>query len=60
MPARAAVGRIVFVVRIGIPWEYLPKQFGCSGMAFWHRSTEACWSGCRRRGRSTGAGRNTG
>ena len=37
VPDRAALAGIVFVLRTGIPWEYLPKQFGCSGMTCWRR-----------------------
>ncbi len=36
-PDRAALTGIIFVLRTGIPWEYLPKQFGCSGMTCWRR-----------------------
>jgi transposase len=29
---------ILFVLRTGIPWEYLPKEMGCgSGMTCWRR-----------------------
>lgn len=28
---------ILFVLRTGIPWEYLPAQFGCCGMTCWRR-----------------------
>src|ERR687887_1608493 len=34
---RAALAGILFVLRTGIPWEYLPRQFGCSGMTCWRR-----------------------
>ena len=34
---RAALAGILSVLRTGIPWEYLPKQFGCSGMTCWRR-----------------------
>ena len=37
VPARAALAGIIFVLRTGIPWEYLPRQFGCSGMTCWRR-----------------------
>jgi transposase len=37
VPDRAALAGIIFVLRTGIPWEYLPKQFGCSGMTCWRR-----------------------
>ena len=35
VPDRTALTGIVFVLRTGIPWEYLPEQFGCSGMTCW-------------------------
>ncbi len=28
---------ILFVLITGIPWEYLPAQFGCCGMTCWRR-----------------------
>ena len=28
---------IIFVLRSGIPWEMLPREFGCSGMTCWRR-----------------------
>ena len=32
---------IVFVLRTGIPWEYLPQEMGCgSGMTCWRRLKE--------------------
>src|SRR5688500_11014893 len=35
---RAALAGIVFVLRTGIPWEYLPPEMGCgSGMTCWRR-----------------------
>lgn len=35
---RAALTGILFVLRTGIPWEYLPKEMGCgSGMTCWRR-----------------------
>ena len=37
VPDRIAPTGIVFVLRTGIPWEYLPEQFGCSGMTCWRR-----------------------
>jgi transposase len=33
-PDRAALTGIVFVLRTGIPWEYVPAELGCSGMVF--------------------------
>ncbi|MEK8088230.1 IS5 family transposase [Thermithiobacillus plumbiphilus] len=38
LPDRAALTGILFVLRTGIPWEYLPKEMGCgSGMTCWRR-----------------------
>ncbi len=37
VPDRAALTGIIFVLKTGIPWEYLPKPFGCSGMTCWRR-----------------------
>src|SRR5439155_11311003 len=35
---RAALGGILFVLKTGIPWEYLPQEMGCgSGMTCWRR-----------------------
>jgi transposase len=35
---RAALSGILFVLKTGIPWEYLPKEMGCgSGMTCWRR-----------------------
>lgn len=35
---RRALTGILFVLRTGIPWEYLPKEMGCgSGMTCWRR-----------------------
>jgi transposase len=35
---RSALGGILFVLKSGIPWEYLPKEMGCgSGMTCWRR-----------------------
>ena len=35
--ARACLGGILFVLFTGIPWEYLPREFGCCGMTCWRR-----------------------
>jgi transposase len=32
VPARATLEGIVYVLRSGIPWRMLPKEFGCSGV----------------------------
>ena len=35
---RAALTGILFVLRTGLPWEYLPVEMGCgSGMTCWRR-----------------------
>jgi transposase len=35
---RAALAGILFVLRTGIGWEYLPREMGCgSGMTCWRR-----------------------
>jgi transposase len=35
--ARQCLAGIVFVLFTGIPWEYLPREFGCCGMTCWRR-----------------------
>ena len=41
MPDRAALTGILFVLRTGMPWEYLPAEMGCgSGMSCWRRLHE--------------------
>src|ERR1700712_6153451 len=38
LPDRAALTGILFVLRTGLPWEYLPAEMGCgSGMTCWRR-----------------------
>lgn len=38
VPDRSALIGIVFVLKTGIPWEYLPQEMGCgSGMTCWRR-----------------------
>jgi transposase len=38
IPDRAALTGILFVLRTGCPWEYLPQEMGCgSGMTCWRR-----------------------
>ena len=38
VPDRACLAGIIFVLRTGIPWEYLPQEMGCgSGMTCWRR-----------------------
>jgi len=35
---RAALTGILFVLKTGLPWEYLPQEMGCgSGMSCWRR-----------------------
>ena len=35
---RKALTGILFVLKTGIPWEYLPQELGCgSGMTCWRR-----------------------
>jgi transposase len=39
---RRVLTGIVFVLKTGIPWEYLPQEMGCgSGMTCWRRLREA-------------------
>lgn len=38
---RQALTGILFVLKTGIPWEYLPQELGCgSGMTCWRRLRE--------------------
>ncbi len=38
VPDRVCLTGIVFVLKTGIPWEYLPREMGCgSGMTCWRR-----------------------
>ena len=38
VPDRAALAGIIFVLKTGIPWEYLPRELGCgSGVTCWRR-----------------------
>jgi len=35
---RQALTGILFVLKMGMPWEYLPRELGCgSGMTCWRR-----------------------
>ena len=35
---RACLAGIIFVLKTGIPWEYLPREMGCGcGMTCWRR-----------------------
>src|SRR5947209_12707633 len=41
VPDRAALSGIIFVLKTGIPWEYLPREMGSgSGMTCWRRLRE--------------------
>lgn len=41
VPHRAALTGILFVLKTGLPWEYLPAEMGCgSGMTCWRRLHE--------------------
>ena len=38
VPDRACLTGILFVLKSGVPWEYLPQEMGCgSGMTCWRR-----------------------
>src|SRR5204862_6765598 len=38
VPDRAALTGILFVLKTGLPWEWLPRELGCgSGMMCWRR-----------------------
>ena len=38
VPDRAALTGMLFVLKTGLPWEYLPQEMGCgSGMTCWRR-----------------------
>jgi transposase len=38
VPDRACLTGIIFVLKTGVPWEYLPQELGCgSGMTCWRR-----------------------
>lgn len=43
VPDRVALKGILFVLRTGLPWEYLPREMGCSGMTCWRRLRD--WQG---------------
>jgi transposase len=34
---RSALEGIIYVLKSGIPWRMLPKEFGCSGVTCWRR-----------------------
>ena len=37
---RAVLSGIIYVLRTGIAWEHLPREFGCSGVTCWRRLRE--------------------
>ena len=37
VPARVSLSGIVYVLKTGIPWGLLPREFGCSGVICWRR-----------------------
>ena len=38
VPDRACLTGILFILKTGTPWEYLPREMGCgSGMTCWRR-----------------------
>lgn len=49
---RLALAGIIFGLRSGIPWEMLPREFGCSGMTCWRRLRDwqaaGVWAGFHR------------
>ena len=52
-PDRACLTGIVFVLKTGIQWEYLPQEMGCgSGMTCWRRLRDwqraGVWRGLHR------------
>jgi transposase len=53
LPDRACLTGIVFVLKTGIQWEYLPQEMGCgSGMTCWRRLRDwqraGVWRGLHR------------
>jgi transposase len=53
IPDRACLTGIVFVLKTGIEWEYLPQEMGCgSGMTCWRRLRDwqaaGVWAGLHR------------
>jgi len=50
VPDRAVLTGIIFVLKTGIQWEYLPQEMGCgSGMTCWRRLREWQRAGVWRR-----------
>ena len=49
IPDRAALTGILFVLRTGLPWEYLPQEMGCgSGMSCCRRLRDWQRAGVRK------------
>ena len=43
---RRALTGIIFILKTGLPWEYLPREMGCgSGMTCWRRLRNWCRAG---------------
>ena len=40
VPDRVCLTGIVFVLKIGLPWEDFPQEMGCCGMTLWNRLNE--------------------
>jgi transposase len=50
VPARAALGGIIFILRTGTPWRLLPQELGCgSGSTCWRRLRDWQAAGVRER-----------
>ena len=46
LPDRAVLTGILFVLKTGIQWEWLPQEMGCgSGMTCWRRLRDWQWAG---------------
>jgi transposase len=40
VPAREVFSSIIYVLKTGIPWGLLPREFGCSGVTCWRRLSD--------------------
>lgn len=40
VPARVVFSGIIKVLKTGIPWGLLPREFGCSGVTCWRRLSD--------------------
>ena len=50
LPDRPALCGVIFVLKTGIQWEYLPQEMGCgSGMTCWRRLRDGQRAGVWRR-----------